>query len=214
MDFNAIKHLIFDYDGTIGDCYDVLTACFNHVFRHYDRPERTVDEIRPWIGVGLEECLRSAIGEGELAEAISIFRDHYLATYKEGSHLMPGAREVLDTFDGQYRMAVCSNKPGESLRNLAEHLDVARYFEVVLGAYDVPKLKPAPDMLIEVLARLDATEDDTLYIGDTLIDVEFADTCGIPYVLVLGGTGTREQLEPTEPVALLESITELPALLR
>ena len=214
MDFNPIKHLIFDYDGTIGDCYDVLTVCFNHVFKHFGERERTVEEIRPWVGVGLEECLVNALGEDRLAEAIEIFRTQYLAMYHEGSHLMPGAREVLNALDGQYRMAVCSNKPGESLRSLVEHLDVARHFEVVLGAYDVPNLKPAPDMLIEALAMLGATKDDTLYVGDTVTDVEFARTCDIPYVLVLGGTGTREQLEATEPVALLENITELPALLR
>jgi len=121
--------------------------------------------------------------------------------------------DMLEALKGRFRMAVCSNKPGETLRSLCDHLEVSDYFEALLGAYDVPRLKPAPDMLIEALKGLGASKDDSLYVGDTLVDVEFADACGVPYVLVLGGTGTEEQLRSADPVRLLGDIRELPALL-
>jgi phosphoglycolate phosphatase len=84
---------------------------------------------------------------------------------------------------------------------------------VILGAYDVPNLKPHPDMLREALSRLRATGADTLYVGDTLTDAEFADSCEVPCVLVLGGSGTRGELAGAHPVALLENLRELPGLL-
>ena len=105
-----MEAVIFDYDGTIGDCYDVLTACFNHTFRHYDRPELTVDEIRPWVGIGLEECLRSVIKEEKLDEAIALLdlprskkpesgakRLRKLADHRAGKALLAALeKEVLD----------------------------------------------------------------------------------------------------------------------
>ena len=222
MDFDHIRHLIFDFDGTVGDSYVPVTEAFNTVFRHFGRRERTVDEIRPFVGIGLEVTLRKHLGAENLEEAITVFRDRYLKIYMDGSTLMPGAREMLDALDacpeapgrgGRYRMGLCSNKPGETLRRLCDHLDISRCFDVILGAYDVPRLKPHPDMLRKAMDALDATSDDSLYVGDTLTDVEFARSCEMPYVLVLGGTGTREELASAEPVALLETIAELPILL-
>jgi len=208
-----IRNIFFDFDGTVGDSYGPVTDSFNAVFRHFDRPERTEREIRPFVGIGLELTLTRYLGRENLEEAVTVFRDHYLAHYKDGSTLMPGAREMLDALDGKYRMALCSNKPGETLRNLCDHLDVSRYFDAVLGAYDVPELKPHPAMLEKAMTELDAADDESLYVGDTVTDVAFARACDLPYVLVLGGTGTREELEATRPVALLESIAELPAFL-
>lgn len=213
MDFSLIRNVIFDFDGTVGDSYGPVTESFNHAFRHFGKPELTVDEIRPFVGIGLEVTLTRYLGEKNLEEAIGIFREHYMTVYRDGSRLMPGAREMLDTLDRRYRMALCSNKPGKALRSLTDHLDISRYFRVVLGAYDVPHLKPHPDMLRRALAELGAGPDDTLYVGDTQTDVEFARSCDVPYALVLGGTGTRGELESAEPVALLESITQLPLLL-
>ncbi|KPJ54518.1 MAG: hypothetical protein AMS16_04765 [Planctomycetes bacterium DG_58] len=213
MDLNHIRNIIFDFDGTVGDSYLPVTESFNHVFRHFGRRELTVDEVRPFVGIGLEVTLTKHLGPEKLEEAIGIFRERYLKIYKDGSKLMPGAREMLDALDGRYRMALCSNKPGETLRSLADHLDIRRHFRVVLGAYDVPNLKPHPDMLKKALAELEATRDDSLYVGDTLTDVAFARSCEIPYVLVLGGTGTRDELSAQKPVALLERIAELPGLL-
>ena len=213
MDLSRIRNLIFDFDGTIGDSYLPVTESFNHVFRHFRRRELKAEEVRPWVGTGLEAILEHYLGAEHLQEGIRLFREKYLKIYQEGSTLMPGVRETLDALEGRYRMALCSNKPGETLRSLADHLDVSRYFVVCLGAYDVPNLKPHPDMLRAALDKLGATSADALYIGDTLTDVEFARTCEIPYVLVLGGTGTREELASARPVALLENITELLPLL-
>ena len=213
MDLNRIRNLFFDFDGTVGDSYGPVAESFNAAFRYFGEPERTVDEIRPFVGIGLEITLTEHLGADKLDEAIRIFREHYLLHYKDGSTLMSGAREMLDALDGRYRMALCSNKPGDTLRSLCEHLDIASSFDVILGAYDVPELKPHPAMLQKAMTALDATADDSLFIGDTITDAQFARACNLPYVLVLGGTGTREQLEATEPVALLESITELPRLL-
>jgi phosphoglycolate phosphatase len=213
LDTTRIKYLIFDFDGTLGDSYTPITESFNVVIRHFGGNPVSEADVRPWVGLGLEAGLRHFLGEDKADEALTRFREHYLKIYREGSRLIDGVLGVLRALEGHYRMAICSNKPGETLRSLCDHLEISGYFEALLGAYDVPRLKPAPDMLMEALKTLGATKDDSLYVGDTLVDVEFADACGVPYVLVLGGTGTEEELRATSAVRLLSNIRELPGLL-
>jgi phosphoglycolate phosphatase len=213
VDLRRVKNLVFDFDGTVGDSYGPVTESFNHVLRHFGLRELSESEVRPWVGMGLELILTHYLGKDRLEEAVRIFREHYLKICRAGTKLMPGARETLDVLAGRYRMAMCSNKPGETLRSLADYLDISRYFTVCLGAYDVPHLKPHPDMLRKALAELAASQSDTLYVGDTVTDVEFADSCKVPCVLVLGGTGTKEDLESADAVAVLDGIAQLPELL-
>ncbi len=213
VDLKRVRHLVFDFDGTVGDSYDAITASYNHVFRHFGLPERPADELRPWVGTGLEIILEHYLGKERIAEGVRLFRAKYMAVYRAGTTLMPGAREALDALDGRFRMALCSNKLGDFVRSLCDHLDLKRYFPVILGANDVPNPKPHPDLLRAALDRLGATNGDTLYIGDTVTDAQFAATCAVPCVLILGGSGSREELAAAKPVALLDNIAELPALL-
>jgi phosphoglycolate phosphatase len=213
VDLRRVRHLIFDFDGTVGDSYGPVTESMNHVLSRFGLRELSAAEVRPWVGTGLEAILGHYLGSERVDEAARIFREHYLKICRTGTTLMPGARGTLDACAGRYTMGMCSNKPGETLRSLADYLDIARYFSVILGAYDVPHLKPHPDMLRMALTELGASSDDTLYVGDTTTDVQFAGTCRVPCVLVLGGTGTAEELASAGAMAVLDSIAQLPALL-
>ena len=213
MVLRGIQHVVFDFDGTLIDSYAPVTESINYAFRRLGRPQISPAEVRPWVGTGLELIFTHYLGEARVSEAVRLFREKYLVIYKDGTTLMPGAREALDALNGRFTMGLCSNKLGDAVRSLSDHLDLTRYFRVILGAYDVPHLKPHPDMLREAMARLGATAAGTIYVGDTTVDAEFAAGCGVPCVLLLGGTGTREQLAAADPVALLENIGELPGLL-
>jgi HAD superfamily hydrolase (TIGR01509 family) len=213
VNLKRVRHLIFDFDGTVGDSYGPLTTSFNHVFRHFGLSERPAAELRPWVGTGLEIILEHFLGEERLAEGVRLFRAKYRTVCDEGTRLMPGARETLDALSGRFTMALCSNKPGEILRSLCGRLDASRYFAVIVGAFDAPNMKPHPDLLRAALDRLGATSRDTLYVGDTVTDARFAATCDVPCVLVLGGSGSRGELAAEKPAALLDDIAGLPALL-
>lgn len=212
-DLRGIRHLVFDFDGTVGDSYAAVTESIDYALRRFGLRELSAQEVRPWVGTGLELILEHYAGKERVVEGVRLFREKYLTIYKQGTTLMSGAREALDACNGRFGMALCSNKLGDPLRALCDSLDIARYFTVILGAGDVPNLKPHPDMLREAMERLGATDRDTLCIGDTAIDAEFAASCAVPCVLVLGGTGTRDELAAAKPVALLDNIAQLPELL-
>ena len=213
LDPSRIRHLVFDFDGTVGDSYAAVTESLNHVFRGLGMRELSVEEVRPWVGTGLETVVAHYLGPSRTALGVRLFREHYVTICNEKTTLMPGAREALEALNGRFTMALTSNKHGEILRGLCRALGIGKHFAVVLGDGDVARLKPHPEMLVECLRRLGATADDTLYVGDTDIDAAFAASCGVPFILILGGTGTREELLATKPVALLDEISDLPKLL-
>jgi HAD superfamily hydrolase (TIGR01509 family) len=212
MTLKNIRHVVFDFDGTVGDSYAPVTESLNHALRRFGLRELATAEVRPWVGAGLEDIFEHYAGADLVAEGVRIYREKYRTIHRQGTVLMPGAGEMLDALDGRVTMGLCSNKLGELLRELCESLGVTQRFAVILGAGDVPRMKPHPDMLREAMRRLGATDRDTIYVGDTTIDAEFAAACGVPCVLVLGGSGTREELAAAKPVALLDHIAGLPAL--
>ena len=208
-----IRNVIFDFDGTIVDSYGPITRSFNCALAHFGKPELTVDGVRPYVGIGLEVGMEHLLGKDNADEGVRLFRELYDRIYIEGTKLMPSARETLDALHGRFHMGLCSNKMGSAVRGIAGHLAIDRYFDVILGAHDVPELKPHPVMLEKALETMGATPADSLFVGDTLVDVEFSRACELLYVLVLGGSGTRAELQTANPVALLENLAQLPPFL-
>ena len=129
---------------------------------------------------------------------------------REGTVLLPGAADALRELRHRgLRLAVCSNKPVEFTRQLLVWLGVANEFEAVLGPEDVPKPKPAPDMLIAACRRLQVAPGETLYVGDMVVDIRTARAAGVAVWVVPTGSDTRETLQAAHPDRIFDGLTEL-----
>ena len=104
---------------------------------------------------------------------------------------------------------MCSNKNVEFTRALLDSLDIARFFDVVLGPTDVPHPKPAPDMLLETLRRLGVSANEVLYVGDMDVDVQTARAAGIRVWVVPTGSADRATLQAARPDRLIDGLDEL-----
>ena len=111
-------------------------------------------------------------------------------------------------------LAVCSNKPVIFTHALLAHLKLASCFQVVLGSEDVPRHKPAPDMLLLALHRLSISAADALYIGDMTVDVEAARTAGVRVWVVPTGSDSIAELRSMNPDRVIAALDELLELLR
>jgi HAD superfamily hydrolase (TIGR01509 family) len=126
---------------------------------------------------------------------------------------MPGASDAVRALKRQgLKLGVCSNKPITFTRKLLDYLDLAGIFDVVLGPEDVPRPKPAPDMLLAGLARLGVAADDAVYVGDMTVDIQTARAAGVRVWVVPTGSDDRAALEAARPDRLLFGLAELPAL--
>jgi phosphoglycolate phosphatase len=209
----APRAVLFDFDGTLGDSYPAITASVNHVRSLYGLRPLSVDEVRPHVGRGPALLLDSTVGQGSAEANVAAYRKHHPSIMREGTRLLPGAADaVLALHRRGLRLAVCSNKPVAFTRDLLSFLGVAENFDVVLGPEDVPRPKPAPDMLLAALPRLDVRAAEALYVGDMVVDIETARSAGVPVWVVPTGSDEPAALERARPDRLLRDLHELPTL--
>jgi phosphoglycolate phosphatase len=207
------RAVLFDFDGTLADSYDAITASTNHVRTANGLPPLPEAEIKKHVGRGLEILLADLVPGTDPVRNAAVYREHHARVMREHTRLMPGAREAVEALKrGGRRLAVCSNKKVAFTRDLLQSLRLAPFFEAVLGPEDVPQPKPAPDMLLAALKRLGASAGEALYVGDMDIDVQVARAAGVAVWVVPTGSADRATLEAARPDRILSGLEELAAL--
>ncbi len=209
------RAVLFDFDGTLADSYPAITASVNHVRAEHGLPPLPEDEVRRHVGRGPAYLLERTVPGSNIAQDIAVYRAHHPSVMRAGTRLLPGVAAMLTTLKQRgLRLAVCSNKPRHFTRDLLDYLGVLADFVAVLGPEDVPRPKPAPDMLLAGLQRLNITSAEALYVGDMTVDIETARAAGVTVWIVPTGSDDRATLEAARPDCILNSLVDIVELLR
>ena len=210
----AVRAVLFDFDGTLGDSYPAITASVNHVRALHGLPPLPEEEVRRHVGRGPTYLLEHTVPKGDVSANAAAYRAHHPSVLRSGTRLMPGAADALQALHERgLKLGVCSNKPVDFTRELLSYLGVAPYLDVVLGPEDVARPKPAPDMLLAALPRLGVAAGEALYVGDMTVDVETARAAGVRVWIVPTGSDTPEAVARARPDRTLHDLSELPRLL-
>lgn len=189
---------IFDLDGTLLNTLDDLASSCNYALRTNGFPERTVDEVRQFVGNGVKKLMERAIPgglENPLFERVfADFRQHYLEHGLDTTRPYPGVMDMLERLHCEGRkIAVVSNKFYAATNDLCRHF-FAKYISVAIGEREDVRKKPAPDTVLEALRQLHSDKSGAVYIGDSDVDVMTAKNCGIPCISVLWGFRDKDFL--------------------
>ena len=204
--------VVFDFDGTLIDSYAAIAASVNFVRGEHGLPALTAAQVREFVGRGPDYLLSRTVPHYRPEIDLPRYREHHPSVMLEKTSLLPGAAEVLSTLHGAgKRLGLCSNKLRIFSTELLRHLGIADYFEVVLGPEDVARPKPAPDMLLTALKRLQLPAERVLYIGDMTVDIETARAAGVDVWVVPSGSDDRDTLVAARPDRLLESLRDIVA---
>jgi len=202
----------FDFDGTLADSYAAIAASVNHVRGLRGLPAIGIDEVKRHVGRGAEHLLEHTVPGGNVAEDLARYRVHHPGVMRALTQLLPGAAAlVLGLHEAGKKLGLCSNKPRLFSEEILQHLGLAPYFAAVLGPEDVPRPKPAPDMLLAAIARLGVPCESVLYIGDMVVDIQTARSAGVRVWAVATGSEERRDLEAARPDRLLTDLRELVA---
>jgi 2-phosphoglycolate phosphatase len=204
--------VLFDFDGTLADSYAAIACSVNHVRGQRGMPALSIDEVKGFVGRGPEYLLTHTVPGGKLADDLACYRAHHPGIMLPMTQLLPGAAELVSALHrlGK-KIGLCSNKPRLFSQRLLQHLEVANYFDIVLGPEDVPRPKPAPDMLLCALQRLGLPKERVLYVGDMTVDIQTARSAGVTVWAVATGSEERQALEDAKPDRLLADLPEMVA---
>ena len=192
------KAIIFDLDGTLTDTLEDLFLSTNHALRSCGLPERGLDEVRRFVGNGVRKLIERAVPEGTESRTIErcfeSFKAHYVIHCQDHTCLYPGIASLLTTLHARrYRMAVVSNKLQAGVTELSNTF-FNGVIDVAIGEQPGIPRKPAPDMVRIALAQLGVSASETVYVGDSDVDLQTASNSGLPCISVLWGFRSRDFL--------------------
>ena len=147
------RALLFDWDNTLVDNWDVITDAMNAVYDAFGMPRWTIEEAKARIRSSMRDSFPKTFGE-RAKEAGRIFSDYFAAHHLERLREMPGAGGLLRGLAGSgLHLGVVSNKRGRFLRLEAERLGWTGHFGRLVGAADAPVDKPAVEPVDLALAE-------------------------------------------------------------
>lgn len=183
--------LIFDLDGTLLNTLEDLADSTNYALRACNLPERSLEEVRQFVGNGVEMLIRrataGALTEERELECLSIFKAYYREHMYDKTRPYDGIMELVRGLSGQgYRIAIVSNKFDLAVKEL-NRIYFENLFPLAVGESDKVAKKPAPDAVFEVLKQFRSDPDHALYVGDSDVDILTAEHAGVPFAGVTWG---------------------------
>ncbi len=200
---------VFDLDGTLLDTLEDLYLATNMALERHSLPPRTRDEVRMFVGNGVEMLILRAVpddtDEDTVLWVLADFKRIYSSICEDHTKPYDGILDMLTALrERGIRVAVVSNKFDAATKKLCE-----KYFgdlvEVAIGERAGVRKKPAPETVYEALKELGVTADHAVYIGDSDVDIQTARNCGMPCISVTWGLRDEDFLIENGAKTLVDS---------
>ena len=219
---NKPQLITIDLDGTLVDSIADLHAAVIRMQEELGRESATVDQVRCWVGNGIERLVHRALTQSMNDDAdtalytcaIAIFRRSYATLNGAHSSLYPGVVEGLDWLSAHDVPLVCvTNKAGQFSRPLLEALGIDHYFRHHIAGDDVTEKKPSPAALLKAMALCNAGAARSVMIGDSLHDIRAARAAGFTMIGVSYGYNHGQPISglsgTDRPDYIIDSFSEL-----
>ena len=211
--------VVFDLDGTLVDSRQDLANSANQLVAERGGSSLSLDAVTEMVGEGAAMLVRRALTAAGLAPddpgALTRFLEIYDERLLETTVLYPGMLDAVRTARAGARVAVLTNKPQHHSERVLAGLGVRDLFDDVVGGDNPYGRKPSPQGLMVLMSAAGAAGQDTLMVGDSLVDWETAQGAGARCCLASFGFGyARLPKERLEGELVASSGTELAALLR
>lgn len=205
-----IHGIIFDLDGTLIEAYEAIYLGLKEAFEHFGKEIFPFSDLKKYLMPDLESTLNQFFSPKDVLSTIPVMRKKYEEVYLGKTHFLEGARETLETLHGKgIILGVASNKLGRFSRGALMHLGVSDLFKSVLGAGDVPRNKPFPDMIHNALREMDIPPEEVVFVGDTLTDIETGKQAGVDVYALPTGFHSKLELSKAKPKRILKNLREL-----
>lgn len=199
------RAFIWDLDGTLLDSYEAILAGLEETFSQFSIPYDK-GKVRSYIlKYSVQDLLQEVAEEKNLdLTELNQARAQSLAEKNAQVVLMPGAREVLAwAYKAGIQQFVYTHK-GENAFAILGDLDLLQYFTEILTNQSGFARKPDPEAAVYLLEKYDLDPEETYYIGDRTLDIEFAQNSGIQSINFLESSAVcNRQISQLEDISSL-----------
>lgn len=191
--------IIFDLDGTLLNTLDDLADSTNYSLRKCGFPERSIDEIRSFVGNGVRLLIERAVPENtpekDTDACFGIFTAHYDKNMENKTRPYDGIIEMLALVkQNGFKTAVVSNKYDSAVKKLVSER-FGGFIDAAVGESGTVRKKPAPDGVDYALACLKSERQNAVYVGDSDVDALTARNSRMRFIGVTWGFRDRALLE-------------------
>ena len=211
------KLVIFDLDGTILDTLEDLKQALNHALTFYEYPTRTLDEVRCFVGNGIRKLIKRAMPENALDTDIdrvfAEFNKYYALHCADYTKPYEGVVELIRKLrNNGIKTAVVSNKADYGVQELCDKY-FNGLFDYAVGEREGVNRKPSPDAVYEVLSHLNIEKDESVYVGDSEVDIKTAKNADMESIIVSWGFRDKEYLYEQGAVCIVNDCDALEAMI-
>ena len=206
-----VEGVLFDWDGTLINSYHADASAYLAMFKEmgirWGLKEFEKNYSPNWYHVYRAAGLPPKSWE----EADRLWRAHY-ANYQP--KLISGARRVLAQLGDAHRLGLVTSGDRDRVTRQLREFRLTTLFDARVCSGDTPRRKPHPEPLRMALRQMKLDPSVCVYVGDAAQDVEMAQRAGVRAIGVLGPFPTERSLRAAQPEFLLESLDELPGVLK
>lgn len=208
---SPLQAVLFDWDGTLLDSFDADSSAYLAMFRELGIPwgmkELAIHYTPNWHRV-----YRAAkIPRSKYEIADQLWAKNYA---HHAPKLVAGTRTVLAWVARRYQLGLVTSGDRTRVLRQLRHFRLTRAFATHVCAGDTPHKKPHPAPLRLALKQMCLEPSACVYVGDSPHDLEMSKRAGVRAIAVIGRFPTEAGLRAAKPEFLLNSLKELPAVLR
>lgn len=206
-----LQALIFDMDGVIVDNTPIQARAFQLLFRDLDLKADATDLLRSFNGMPATDILEQVFDEPKPKEDLKKYADQreflYRTLYWDERRAAPGLAEFLEAARAAgLKIGLGSGSASDTLSYILDHLDLRRFFDVVVGADDVDAGKPHPETYATVAEKLGVAAENCLVFEDAILGEHAAYKAGMHCVAVLT---TLAAADFQAPLLAIKDFTEV-----
>lgn len=224
-----IDLIIFDYDGVIYNMIEPLRETVIEYTEKYNLNSHGLNEDMREVFHVLEFALSRSVADQileakemldiKLLDPLPLLKKLRIATSLYGTFrektqepiLFEGITELIPYLKNEKKMklAILSNSAKHYILQTLDQFHLEHYFDLILGAAEVTKVKPDPEGLIKICNHLKIKPNRTIFIGDMISDIQAGKNADISTIAVASGIIALEKLQAHNPFLLVHDILEL-----
>jgi len=213
-----LKAVIFDLDGTLIDSVDAHMASWTEALKKVGIKDDR-GEVKRLVGMSARDISKALIPEGreEKRGELRLLkrRLYYEEFFPSRVVPFPDAVETLKQInDKGLKCAIASSIDSKKIRMIAQKFGFDRYIQAIVGADEVERGKPNPEIMLEASSKLGVIPESCIVVGDTAYDVAAGRAAGMITMAVVRETTVMEALIAQKPDWIVMNLSELMDVLR